>query len=415
MKQMDSLISPIFYLLCSCLFLVIGGCQETPNSAEILPTPSVELVRDVTTSAEEPLVEEPVEVVSADLRIWTPLEVWTPKTEADGTETQPLNTLFDQFSQMYPLIKLDIQLKTMAERGGMFSYMALDDGVANHILPDVVMVQAEWLPYMVENEWIYANAIPSDPSLYTVAQTISTVDDVQVAIPFAFNPIYHRVQPKNGEDTILSTDWSIFSKSPFMASSEQELWVSIAYQHHQQSGKSLQDWNQWQQTLELIQQSNRTVLPTSAEVWNNVSSSTAIVQATYQTELLTNTISTSIPGDSTLTKSVVTGWVWAITTDDPNRQEMALEMIDFFMESTVYNDWLEVNGWLPVSAEGFESWTNTTYATFLDNELQRAISFDLSRETKGRLTEAIQLILTNKSADTAQLATEIVNSISENE
>ena len=80
----------------------------------------------------------------------------------------------------------------------------------------------------------------------------------------------------------------------------------------------------------------------------------------------------SAPGWSNPSPPIATGWVLAIVTPDPERQQRAAELLTWLMTPERNGRWTAATGWLPVFSEGWSYWEDSPQAAFLDGQLKAA-------------------------------------------
>jgi ABC-type glycerol-3-phosphate transport system substrate-binding protein len=75
-------------------------------------------------------------------------------------------------------------------------------------------------------------------------------------------------------------------------------------------------------------------------------------------------------------QALVTGWFWVITTQDPDRQAMAMALINFLMNPVNQGAYSQGAGWLPTQQTAFTVWgSDNAYAGFGDMLLSQASTF----------------------------------------
>jgi ABC-type glycerol-3-phosphate transport system substrate-binding protein len=70
---------------------------------------------------------------------------------------------------------------------------------------------------------------------------------------------------------------------------------------------------------------------------------------------------------------LVDGWVWAISTTQPNRRDIAAELIAFLVNETNLGEWSQESKELPARRQALTQWPGgDAYVNFIQLELERA-------------------------------------------
>ena len=73
------------------------------------------------------------------------------------------------------------------------------------------------------------------------------------------------------------------------------------------------------------------------------------------------------------------GWAWAITTTDPTRRALALELMASLTANENLGEWSYASNILPAQRRAFDFWpTDDGYSQFMQAELERADAFPQS-------------------------------------
>ena len=81
-----------------------------------------------------------------------------------------------------------------------------------------------------------------------------------------------------------------------------------------------------------------------------------------------------VPGGTSPAPPLVRGWLWAITTDDPDRQVLAQEFINHMVDAERLGEWSAESLILPANPDSFAQWEANAYTTFLEDQLNRAVA-----------------------------------------
>jgi ABC-type glycerol-3-phosphate transport system substrate-binding protein len=87
------------------------------------------------------------------------------------------------------------------------------------------------------------------------------------------------------------------------------------------------------------------------------------------------------PGWSSPSPPIASGWVLAVVTPDPERQQRAAELLTWLVAPERNGRWTAATGWLPVSSEGWSYREDDPNATFLDGQLKVAAPLPVGAES----------------------------------
>lgn len=104
----------------------------------------------------------------------------------------------------------------------------------------------------------------------------------------------------------------------------------------------------------------------------------------------------AIPGWSSPSPPVVSGWALAILTPDPARQQQAADFIAWLLAPERNGPYARRVGWLPVSQEALDTWDEDAYRALLSRQLQLAVAPPAgagSVQAAARLQEAVLAVV----------------------
>jgi ABC-type glycerol-3-phosphate transport system substrate-binding protein len=70
--------------------------------------------------------------------------------------------------------------------------------------------------------------------------------------------------------------------------------------------------------------------------------------------------------------SALDGWMWVLTTHDPDRQEQTRTFISWMMRASQQSIYTEALGILPSQLRALETWDDTVYASFAQDLIPRS-------------------------------------------
>ena len=80
------------------------------------------------------------------------------------------------------------------------------------------------------------------------------------------------------------------------------------------------------------------------------------------------------PGWNGPATPIAAGWALAIVATDPQRQQLAADLIAWLLEAERGGAVARATGWLPTSPAALATWGEQTYYAFLDQQLSKAVS-----------------------------------------
>jgi ABC-type glycerol-3-phosphate transport system substrate-binding protein len=99
------------------------------------------------------------------------------------------------------------------------------------------------------------------------------------------------------------------------------------------------------------------------------------------------------PGWSSPSPPIATGWVLAVVTPDPARQQRAAELLTWLLAPERNGRWTEATGWLPVSSAGWEFREESPYGDFLDEQLKAAAPLPVGADSAAAALALQQAVL----------------------
>jgi ABC-type glycerol-3-phosphate transport system substrate-binding protein len=103
-------------------------------------------------------------------------------------------------------------------------------------------------------------------------------------------------------------------------------------------------------------------MTTFDEAWQLFSDGDAVIVQTEasqymdERESFPDSLPARIPGYESPLRPLVSGWLWAITTEDPARQKLAAELLTTLASADTVGDWTLASGQLPARRSAYENW-----------------------------------------------------------
>jgi ABC-type glycerol-3-phosphate transport system substrate-binding protein len=366
------------------------------------------------------------------------LTIWVPPEIANRTETAAL--LFEeqirQFQLSHPDVVMRSEQKLVAGQGGILSYLRSGHNVAPAILPDLVALPTNVLAAAVAEELIYPldalleTAMIDD--LYPAAWSLVRVEGEAVAYPFALTNLTHLLYTPETITATLPLVWGDLvatNQETLIFPANGNVGALLLLQFYLEYGGTLTN-EAGQPHLEIepltnalaqfdLAQESGLIVPSSSnlatpeEVWQlyqSGSGSLALVTANlYLTQYSADFAVeyAPVPGLNGPLPSMVEGWAWAISTSDPTRQALALELLKSLVSDVNLGEWSYGSRTLPARRSAFSAWpADDVYGRFVQQELEQAAA--LPTEANATLINILRDALFNviSLATSPQLAAE---------
>ncbi|MFO7682609.1 MAG: extracellular solute-binding protein [Chloroflexota bacterium] len=393
-------------LLMLAVVCVMASCAYLPGNetpAPAVPAPVTPVVGTPAVSTPSFEIASPTPVARSSLIVWLPPEM-ASRTEAGAV------VFSDQllgFSMAHPDLALSVEQKPVGGQGGILNYLRTGKNAAPSILPDLIALPVSQLIAAADEGLIYPLEDLLEPAeldgLFPVAQTWVRHRDHVIAYPFALTGMPQLEYSSAITDT-MPLQWSEFISAtnrtlvlPTIGSSG----AKLALQFYLQAGGSLTneaDQPMLEQAplvaaLELFRDGRQSgfIVPQSSNI-STLNEGRLLMQTgatnfalSASDEFLygrTEEISpgfAAIPGLTGPPPALVRGWAWAVTTVDPVKRALAVELIETLTTAENMGDWSFNSHILPAKADAFRQWPVTdSYVDFAQQELERAAAMSLS-------------------------------------
>jgi len=383
--------------------LIVSGCsllageELTPTPAEtiVIPTPNPSPTRGSASETASVESQPPPDT----LIVWLAPGI-TNNLEAPGGRI--LSEQIQAFSANHPDIQMEISLKQPTGPGGTLSYLRTGRTVAPSMLPDLIVLPGDQLKAAAAEELIFPLtdllSQESMDDLFSAARSISRVEDVTYAYPAALTGLDHMVYnsatitntiPMRWEEMIALDNASLAIPGAGTPGGK------LALQFYYASGGRLSEegdltsldsgilTNSLSQIsrarLEGMIPAESIGLTTIGEAWTYFTSGSTTSTITEAQQYLSVVDSeqdfnfAQIPGIERPLTPLLKGWVWAISTPDPTRQDLAAELLNWLIAGPNMGEWTLAAKLLPVRRSAFEQWpAENDYIQFLIGELERA-------------------------------------------
>ena len=398
-------------LLASLILTACGILDRSEESGEVqsatqVPATPVTIVDPQSTPLFETTPTATPEMVE--------LKIWIPPLVADRTEegAQIFADQLQAFNDENPDVFIRVEHKQARGAGGILSYLRTGRGVAPAALPDVIVLPADMLLTAGNENLIFPLDGDFDADdldqLFPPAQQLARPKENIFGYPFALSGLPHLVYNSNVLTSTLPLTWERLIVNP-----ERKLIMGgggsdgalLALQFYLDAGGKVED-ELGQPVLEMealvvalealeegrvsgfiVPQSSG--ISTEDQAWQVFLGGEASIVRISSDYFLGETTS-GLPIEFTVTPGIdrpltplVTGWAWAISTSDPKRRELALELIHTMVSAPNLSTWSQASDILPSRQDAFDSWTrDQAYVSFIDQEMDSALPLPVAASSK---------------------------------
>ncbi|MFN8492113.1 MAG: extracellular solute-binding protein [Caldilineaceae bacterium] len=384
------------------LFLGLAACAkaETALNPTATPTPG---------SLATPTLAP---IVTADSKVNVTTEhqlvIWAPPffdAQPDANAGNILHGMYRQFEQANPGVHVDVHIKAEMGETSMFNYLRSAQRVAPTILPDIVLIDTQYLWQIVELDLVHPITLENlgpKLSFYPFAVNAVTFKQQQYGIPYVADVI-HAVYASNVYTTTPTT-WApiLATKRPFLfpAGLRDGFYDDSLLVQYVGAGAQLLENGEVSNPEAvtafltfLTQAKSAGVIPDDALTLSNLDAAWA--------EFLSgqvNAVNTSaslylgqpkpvdtpkfgpVPTLKGANVTIARTWALAILTNDAQRRQLAMQLITRFLEPSLQGRWSQLANRLPTSANAFTQWPATDpYHQFLRRELDVALAIPNGR------------------------------------
>jgi ABC-type glycerol-3-phosphate transport system substrate-binding protein len=370
------------------------------------------------------------------LTIWT-VENFSPSNENDAGLV--FKNQLDLFDQNHPEAQLDIIEKKPTGPGSIEAYLEIAGQVAPAVLPDITVLSTDLIPVIGKMQPPGGEALILQPldalvapelidDLFPIARQLGSYDSALMGIPFMLD-FEHVIYNSTILTDTAPTTWDAILKSggPCIFPAAEDAPVDTTLLHYISAGGALYDdegngiieIDPLTEVFRFYQQADTDhIIPVSviqtrslAQSWNGYRNGNALLahvnasQYLLRRDELLNTAVGPFPGMERSSPAFASGWVWAIITTDPARQQLALELINWLMDAERLGEWSYNGKWLPATENALETWpSNDEYVQFAREQIMIAMprpDNDYYELVQTRLAKSVRDVLLGNTSPAA--------------
>lgn len=357
------------------------------------------------------------------------LRVWIPPEIALATEDSAaiLNAQLAAFRSSHPDVDLTIEQKSVSGQSSILNYLRTGRTVAPNILPDLIAIPIEQLSPALNEELIYPlnglveTALLED--LFPAALELVLKDNQVSSYPFIITGLPHLAYNSEVVTETIPIRWETLTTSPhrmvFPANGIPggllclEFYLDAGGSLTNEAGQTALQVEPLATALQQLftAKNNSFILDQSSnystlqESWQLFQSGTADFALTSSEQYLRLRDEqgvfqvTAVPGLNQPLNPVISGWAWAVTTNDPTRRALVGELLNSLIDSSALGEWSYASRYLPARQAALAFWpSNDPYVPFAREQLNRARPLPFST------TSSIMTVLNNAVFDVITLA-----------
>jgi ABC-type glycerol-3-phosphate transport system substrate-binding protein len=421
------------------LAVTLGACTanlssvSTGSSADNLPALMATPTDILTVSRSVAVLQQntptpPPTPDKVTIRVWWPDELY-PQTSGEAEDI--LLEQFEGFRLTYTSYTLDMRRKRTSGMGGILPTLRTATPVAPGALPDLTLMRrADMLTAATEglivplDDWVPPDLITGD--LLPGTQALGEIDGVQYGIPYAVNMIHSVYRAAVFTEAPLSFNDVLLQKPVYLfpGGTTPVNWT-LLLQYRAAGGALVNaegapalDRDPLVAVLSYYARGVEQGLFDPAllqytrydEYWNRFASGDAnligVDSMTYLAHktAVQNIGLASIPTLGTTPITALDGWMWVVTTNDPDRQQQALVFLSWMMRISQQSSYTEAFGILPSQQRALRLWNDEQYAQFAQGLIASAQIIPLAQRNSNAalaLQSSFAEVLSGTSAETA--------------
>lgn len=432
----------ILLVLIAAALLGLTGCELLPDGWEI-PWQQASTVTPEQTElpVSTSVTEEATEVAGEQTPTPAPppekLIIWLPPELDPNAETESgaiLKARLDAFASQNN-IEVEVRVKAVSGGGGLLDALRTTHAAAPASSPDVVALSREHLTRAFQDEVVFWNeglqTVMSDLDWYNFGRDAGMFQGEIVAVPFKGVPmglVYQSVS-----QLIPSDDWvdtkSNYGYFGFAADDPKGtflllLYMSLGGQVQNEQGLTILQEAPLTTALQTLKDglterhfSDQSVtIQNPEQVWGLFSSRIFDTAFLPVDVVLQGREMTSEAPDPAFTSPDITltdAWVWALGSQESQRQELAVALIAHLSETQFLAEWSESLKALPPRPSALGSWEEVSLKSALDKMANGAILYpsDAIMNNLGPILQNATLLILRDNADVVETAKQAVESV----
>jgi len=426
-------------LLLAVLLAACGAEQLTSSDslATSTPTGGAQLAAATLVSARSPERELPAIAPPAQItptpanekvRIWWPDELYPPE---DDPARDVLEDQFKSFAQTYAAIELEVRRKRTTGLGGILPTLRTASPVAPGALPDLTLMRrADMITAANEglivplDDWVPEDVVGNN--LLPGVRSLGEINGVLYGVPYTLNVTHSAYRPAAFSALPVSFADVLNAGTPYLfPAGATPVSYTLLLQYRAAGGRLVDESGaatlDREPLLEVLTYyadgtAGGIFTPTLVgytrydDYWNQfVTGNTSLVGVDTITFLrrrssVPNALPVSIPTPDGTPITALDGWMWVVTTHNPEHRQRANVALAWMMRIGEQSLFTEAVGLLPTQTRALRLWDDRAYADFAQDLLTTAVLIPESQRNNSAalaLQEALLAVLEGEAPDEA--------------
>jgi ABC-type glycerol-3-phosphate transport system substrate-binding protein len=362
------------------------------------------------------------------VRVWWPDELY-PQNDELALET--LQAQWDGFAQAYPMLTLEVRRKRSSGLGGILSTLRTAEPVAPGALPDLTLMRrGDMITAANEglivplDDWLPDDL--ADNNLLPGVRSLGEINGVLYGVPYALNVVHAAYRPAALAVPPTSFEEVLATRTPYLfpAGAIPISWTLLLQYRAaggrlvDETGTAILDAQPLLDVLEFYAQGVQAGLFGPAllqyvryeDYWNQfvaaASNLVAVDTFTFlgRRDSVPNARPVSIPTPDGTPITALDGWMWVVTTQNPERYQRVSAFLAWMMRVGQQSLFTEALGMLPSQTRALRLWDDREYAEFAQDLLATAILVPEAQRNNNAslaLQEALVAVLEGTAPDAA--------------
>lgn len=297
-----------------------------------------------------------------------------------------LRERLESFEAQHPGVEITLRTKAVAGDGGLLNSLSSANAAAPQVVPDIITLDDHQLnaaalkgqltaldglfPYPSQPDWLPPIARSFEPGAGLYGIPFANDALVLVYSPNRYDePPFSWSRIENGRDDFL------FPAGDPQATTTLAFYLALGGSLHDENGRPSIEPEILEQVLSFYTATQaRGLLPPAVRQYSSAQESwQAFAQgsagsavATYQAAVLARSEdfgAIPLPSRNGQGVSVFSTWSWAMATDDPDRQALAIQLINWLSEPQFLGAWTAEMGLIPARSDALDAWESGPAAT----------------------------------------------------
>jgi hypothetical protein len=422
--------------------LGLTGCELLPETWEIpWQQDSSATPGQTTVPLPTGVTEEATEVAGEQTPTPAPppkkLILWLPPELDPNGETAAAAILKDRLNEFAYLntIEIEVRIKAVSGSGGLLDALRTTHAAAPSISPDVVALSREHLLQAAQDEVVFRNeglkTVMGDLDWYNFGREAGMVQGEVMAVPFkgvpmglVYNSVSQLIPSNEWADTRLNYGHFGFAADDPRGTFLLLLYLSLGGQVQNEQGMTILQEEPLTAALQVLKDGLNTrhysdlavTMQNSEQVWDAFSTGaidTAFLPVDVVLKGREMTPEAPDPAFTSPGMTLTDAWVWALGSQEPQRQELAVALIAYLSDTQFLAKWSEALKALPPRPSALGSWEETSLKPALEKMASGAILYppDSVMNNIGPILRNATLMILRDNADLVETAKQAVESV----